>query len=143
MRVLYFDLMESDIVLCDGPAGSAVFWSKSKHTVLCGWKSLEIRRDFSPPLCRIVAVQDEVEATIKAETSALLRVARKLPLSRKNRGVMGVMRRPVYTWEGKQYRGIGFFHVPSIKKWNDLQPGCGSMLDMGTAPEGYPNRIRI
>lgn len=161
MRILYFDTWYGEIVLCEAPPGTAVFWPWHREMVHndrrlrpepLGWKTLGLVKDGGNPRARLICICDEIQNNVEAFKKALRKAWNKLPKSRKVRGVLGVILKGDPTpWKGEVFRNVGFFHVPSWRKWKALHGNAWTRWEdrfglnssvAKTMPEGYPVEIR-
>ncbi len=139
MKLFYFNLAWGDIVVCDAPVGSMCF---NTHATPPQWLMLTPRTPEHPTWVHIVAFTDEIEDTQEAFKKALQKAFQCLLPSKQKRGVMGVILKETYKAEGKIFRQIGFFHIPSLKAWNNLFPNQGQWKqDEFPPPPGYPSKV--
>lgn len=140
MKVLYFPTHWSEIVFCEAPVGTAMFWPK-EHGLSGGaakgrWKVLTPVKDGLPPRTRVVCVVEEVAQEKFGD--ALRGVFARLSSRRKREGVLGVLLKddPYKVPEtGELLYCVGFFHVPAAEAWEE------GLSSMNKPPEGFPTRV--
>lgn len=144
MKIIYVSCYTSDIVHFEGPPGSMVYWPDGYDHRVAGppiWRPLEVVQDSWKPRTRILTVTGEV---VEAEAqSAIQRAYDLLPEDAKKSkdGLLGVtLKDDPYEAEGKRWRLIGFFFIPSAQAWADLYDD-GIVDSYDKAPEGWPETL--
>jgi len=151
MKILYTECSWGEIVLFEGPPGSKVFWPdgypvpRSRKRRRGTWSTMKTVKDSLKPRARIVAASYEIRDTPGRLKQAIRFAASRLPPSYQKRGLLGVaLKGEPYTAEGKSWRLVSFFYIPSAKAWTALYDDldCSfvpyNLAAAFKAPEGMP-----
>lgn len=137
LRVIYIPLHYSEIVFCDAPVGTSLFWPAQPPKPWEGkvhgrWRLCTPVGDSLEPRVRIAIICHEAS---ERRLAAVVRdAASRLPTVRQNGGTLGVMLKrygykerkslvqPFFPLDEDDILAVGFFHImPQIRaRWTEL-----------------------